>query len=644
MKKMSNDLERKWSNFLTSLENNHCEEKNYFEAIKYVSDIDSKTIDDEEIREKINGYIETIVQFIGKHKNYYELSNVKGFKKNDGSIRGRDYYYYIADQQIKATVYYARYLNFIEGCEITAERDLDVRVRLQNICDEHGVQLDCSNKDNKVECICKSLVEHIETNDFPAMKTLEKEVLEQVDNQSGNFEDTDSQVSNLGDNGQLTLDELKSIRIELLRYGEEYKISNNIDYRLYMMLNNMMHEIRFWGAAYQYLWHWKSYKKTLYRSGLLEKKDAEKKQDKNDDIAVHKFMKDMFQECIDHMNSPSLSRHSFSENLLIDVYKYLILEKEEHNALIKIKDENGLCIVCKSIKNEKEVEFHIIKGASINSIFVDGSDQDFSTFIQNNKIPVDYGYTVEIYPQELQGETNDKGTIKGMRDTLLPLYFKSWGIDASLRRTKVADDKEVITYGKCYSDSVKLDAENKSSFIEKKDGTLFSMNLKKDDIIKLLLLLYQKKKDSDEAIKILVGKIVNGMNYNPGLKGKFKSFYEGADIWRQQLIWNKSDGAPFKIDINVNKDYLDQMSVDARKDLKSASDTIIDKVRESISDFLTNRYAYILAEDNTKIEFIMSTIEYKDFNFLLVSQYNEYMVNIEDPEIAMLKYIVFKEA
>ena len=641
---MSNDLERKWSNFLTSLENNHCEEKNYFEAIKYVSDIDSKTIDDEEIREKINGYIETIVQFIGKHKNYYELSNVKGFKKNDGSIRGRDYYYYIADQQIKATVYYARYLNFIEGCEITAERDLDVRVRLQNICDEHGVQLDCSNKDNKVECICKSLVEHIETNDFPAMKTLEKEVLEQVDNQSGNFEDTDSQVSNLGDNGQLTLDELKSIRIELLRYGEEYKISNNIDYRLYMMLNNMMHEIRFWGAAYQYLWHWKSYKKTLYRSGLLEKKDAEKKQDKNDDIAVHKFMKDMFQECIDHMNSPSLSRHSFSENLLIDVYKYLILEKEEHNALIKIKDENGLCIVCKSIKNEKEVEFHIIKGASINSIFVDGSDQDFSTFIQNNKIPVDYGYTVEIYPQELQGETNDKGTIKGMRDTLLPLYFKSWGIDASLRRTKVADDKEVITYGKCYSDSVKLDAENKSSFIEKKDGTLFSMNLKKDDIIKLLLLLYQKKKDSYEAIKILVGKIVNGMNYNPGLKGTFKSFYEGADIWRQQLIWNKSDGAPFKIDINVNKDYLDQMSVDARKDLKSASDTIIDKVRESISDFLTNRYAYILAEDNTKIEFIMSTIEYKDFNFWLVSQYNEYMVNIEDPEIAMLKYIVFKEA
>lgn len=160
-------------------------------------------------------------------------------------------------------MYYARYLNFIEGCEITAERDLDVRVRLQNICDEHGVQLDCSNKDNKVECICKSLVEHIETNDFPAMKTLEKEVLEQVDNQSGNFEDTDSQVSNLGDNGQLTLDELKSIRIELLRYGEEYKISNNIDYRLYMMLNNMMHEIRFWGAAYQYLWHWKSYKKNV---------------------------------------------------------------------------------------------------------------------------------------------------------------------------------------------------------------------------------------------------------------------------------------------------------------------------------------------------------------------------------------------
>lgn len=51
------------------------------------------------------------------------------------------------------------------------------------------------------------------------------------------------------------------------------------------------------------------------------------------------------------------------------------------------------------------------------------------------------------------------------------------------------------------------------------------------------------------------------------------------------INWNKNDGAPFKIDINVNKDYLDQMSVDARKDLKSASDTIINKVRRAFQIF-----------------------------------------------------------
>ena len=626
------ELNKKWNNFLVSLnkeerryfeKGKYFEARKYFEAIKNVSDICIDKIDEKEERKKINDSIKTILDFINNHKDYYELSKVVGFRENDGSISGRDYYYYIADQQIKATVYYARYLNFIVDCEITEEREEEICKGLQEICKQLGVQSNCLDKDDNVKCMCECLVK-------------------QIDNQSDNLEDTDIQVSNFADNGQLTLGELNE---ELLQYLEKYKLSKNIEYKLYMMLNNMMHEIRFFGAAYQYRWHWKSYKKTLYRSGSLEKKDGERKQGKNDDITMHEFMKNMFKECIDHMNSPSQSRHSFSENLLIDVYKYLILKKPIKNEVEPIVNEKGLCITCKSIKNENKVEFHIVKDASINSVFVDNSVQDFYAFIQNKKIPADYGYTVEIYPQGFQGEKNNMGTVKGMRDTLLPLYFKSWGLDIALSKTKVADDKEVITYGKFYSKKIEDIDANKVAFSEADDNdrTLFSMSLDKEEIIKLLLLIYQKKKHSDDAIEKIVEKINKGMNYNSSLKGKFESLFDDTGEWNQQLIYNRIVSNPFIIDINVKKDYLDSMSDDGRKNLKSVSNEIDQKIRGGISKFLTSRYKEILEKDNTKIKFIMSTMENKDFNFGLVSQYNEYMVVGEDSEIAMLKYIIFKE-
>lgn len=618
---MANTLDSEWNVFLNSLEeNNYREEKKYFEAIKSVSDITLDMIDKLKERENINKSIEIIVNFIEKHKDYYELSKIEGFRINDGNITGRDFYYYIADQQIKATVYYARYLNFIVSCKITSEREKKIRERLQMICKKLCVQQNCF--ENRVDDICNCLIKCIESNSIPLSEISEKE---------------------------LVIDDLKNIRIELLQYLEECNLSTNVAYKMYMMLNNMMHEIRFFGAAYQYLWHWKYQCKTLYRSGSLESS----KDDKRDElIPIYNFMKNMFEECISHMNSPSQIRHSFSENLLIDVYKYLILKKgksENYN----IKNENGLNITSESIKNESEVDFYVIKDASINSIFVNKQSQDFYSCIQNNKeILANCAYSVEVYPQDFCGEKNDKGTVKGMRDTLLPLYFASWDIsNVSLSRTKVADDKEVITYGTCYENEVEIESDSNILFANGKSGTLFKIHLNKFDIICLLLKIYYKKKKYVEenekviyVVKSLVNKIMENMKYNDELKGRFQEFYDGKDEWCQQLVWNKISSNQFTIDVSVKKEYMNQMSDDDKKTIAIASKQLDDIIKYNVEEYLKNRYEEILNKKNTKIDFIMSTMKDNDFNFWLVSQYNEYMVNEEDAEIAMLKYIIFKEA
>ena len=76
-------------------------------------------------RKKIDEKIDIIERFVKKYKDdYYEISRIKGFRGNqDGKIAGRDYYYYIADQKMKASVYYVRYLNFFGTYGKEARRD-----------------------------------------------------------------------------------------------------------------------------------------------------------------------------------------------------------------------------------------------------------------------------------------------------------------------------------------------------------------------------------------------------------------------------------------------------------------------------------------------------------------------------------------
>lgn len=625
-KEPTNTVEEKWKSFIDSMkEDKYQGVKNYFEAIKYISDIDIDKIDNPEIRNEIDEKIGIIEEFINTNKAYYELGNIKGFEVK--KITGRDYYYYIADQHIKATVYYARYLNFINNCEIQEKHKKEVIDKLdryyQVFLNEEGF------KNESVEKGCEKIIEAIEG------KTIEFEkIIEAIERKTIEFENGNKENIN---------DLLETKRIELIRYMEEWKLANNLDYKIYMMLNNMMREVRFFGAAYQYLWHWNQHKTTLYRSGSLDvvsKEEAQQSLEKKD------ILKNMFSACVDHMNSPSKPSkklYSFSENLLLDIYKYLILKQTENNTIV-IYNENGLRITCNAITNTASEEFHIIKDASINSIFVEGKIYSFYEYIINSEIPKsDIAYSVEMYPQDLLGERNEKGTVKGMRDKLLPVYFASWGIDVSLSRTKVADDKEVITYGECYTEKVTIDS-NSLDFTSSSEGTLFTISLYKEDIIYLLLKIYEKKENAkdDEIVEKIVDSIWTTLIYCESLKGKFTKFYEKSESsWKQTLIYKKENS--FKIEINANRDYLDSINK-SNSDEKTARETMKKDIEEHVREYLKLRYKGILNSNSVKGNFILSTIGDNEFKFWSVSQYNKYKAEQEDSELAMLKYIIFKEA
>lgn len=147
-----------WNDFLISLKNaGDKETADFLAAMKQISEITVKDLEHDEKRSAIDSQIKIITDYKNKYGDrLYELGRMRGFRTNgERAISGGDYYYYIADQKMKAAVYYARFLNILENNQ--------------------------------------------------------------------NME---------------------------------------IAYIKYLMLNNMMREVRFFGASYQYLWHWKKSKRT----------------------------------------------------------------------------------------------------------------------------------------------------------------------------------------------------------------------------------------------------------------------------------------------------------------------------------------------------------------------------------------------
>lgn len=270
-----------WDVFLEKLnsENNFNQQlREYLSAIKYISEINVEKIDDSKVREEINEKLDIIVKFIQTYgTDYYEIGLIKGFKINKKiddhwSIDGRDYYYYIADQKMKASVYYVRYLNFINKYlteNTSAEREL-----MGYISDIHS--------------------------------KLEREIEITKDNIIGVIDDELDKTEYSLKLRKKCIDCIEQIR------------TNDISYLEYMLFNNMMREIRYIGAAYQYLWHWETKTKNLFRYVSYDGEELNIIPNYN----KKSFLENMFNSVISHMNKSSRKLCSYSEDPYVDIFKY----------------------------------------------------------------------------------------------------------------------------------------------------------------------------------------------------------------------------------------------------------------------------------------------------------------------------------
>ena len=589
-----------WKDFLEKLDNDKefdRELKDYLDAIKAVSEISVGELNSHENREKLS----TIENFINKYKDdYYELSLIRGFKVKEG-LDEKDYRYYIADQKMKASVYYVRYLNFISK--------------------------NYSNIENT-----KQLDEHIKQLD-EELKKRNKDININKDN-----------IVQIIDNYMEDTKENRIFRQNCLDCIERLKMGN-INYLKYMLFNNVMKEIRYIGSAYQFLWHWESKKKTIYRAGTIEYNSDKYINITNQNL----LLKNMLSDSVFHMNSPSKCLHSYSENLLLDIYKYLVLERDNNVVETKEKiyvDNRFIEIEITIPHNNNSVCFYILKEASINCIFIDGKVMPFQDFAicENIGDLKEFSYSVEVFPQSLYGEKNAKSTTKYLRDIYFPEYFNSLGLDGNLAKNKIADDKEVITYGKYYQEKITVDSE-KLEFDGYKAGTLFCMTLTKEDVLCLILRVGLKKyKSLDYIINIILSD-----NYFGWKNVVFKADYEEnnnstftCNCHQKNAIWNANT---YNAQIIVNNEYFNEF-VDKngeRLSLDKAEEKMKEEIKKYLFEYLYNRYNSVIEDDKNKVEFILSTVTEDDYDFGLVSQYNEYMKDTEDHEIAILKEIIFKE-
>lgn len=658
-------LDKLWDEFINTLQSEGFDKelKQYLDSIKSLAELEISQIDDESFRREIDGHIDTIVKFIERYKEeYYEIGCIEGFKNYDRrKLSEQDYYYYLADQKVKALVYYLRYLNFIERSQLEDKRKKEIIKSLQELNHslKQKIKSTQSNQERKKE-ILEALNEfefgtEEETKADDLRKQCEafiKEIEElPYDYQVEVFEET----TEAKDEAEESLPTIEEIKQSCLQYLDEINSSMDPEYKKYMMFNNLMREIRFFGASYQYLWHWKQRKKTLYRSGVLDGQD-------NQNLAESKkdYVKKMFQDCINHMNSPSKIRKSYSENALIAIYKYLVLKKEEKGikSCERLELKTGVFFKCEHFYNDNTVAFNIIKQANLNSIFVNKEAKSFYEFaVGDAPEHYDLPFIVEIYPQSLEGKRNDKGTTVGMRDRLLPTYLKNFGIHTQLIREKVADDKEVITYGQCYSQKIELDTINSASidFNAYEDGTLFSMTLNKEDIIYLLFKLCEKKK-APQSMETIIEEIADKFS-------KLDKLFESEEYYNyafenlcsnesdekprnEALNWTETNAQGLSFEVSLNYSYFKAIYNKVRKKtLEEIKKDLKERLQSAIRQKLQARYTRICGDEHPKIDFILSTIDEEDYCFdFIKKEYSAYKDEQSkvDNEIMALKYMIFK--
>lgn len=582
------ELKDLYDEFIGTLDSDFQE---YLSSIKYVATIDADNID----KAEINTQIANIVKFVEYRTTHYEISKIEGFKVRE-KLSESDYYYYLADQKAKALVYYTRYLNFLDHC-----KNNDKEINKYQECKDYLDTEDAKLKYNEYD---------IEYN--------------------------------------------KKVCDDLIKRAK--LMSEKPERRKYFMFNNNMREIEFYGASFEFLWDWNTSKKTIFSAKPLYRKlnftggNREFKGKCDDWVKVQtnqKYIENMFTEVVSHLNN-SKCLHSFTENGLLDVFKYLypykvtiadVDQDDKHKGYYEIDEHN---------QTEYQAEFRIIKNANINNIFGDfGNEKNtpFQEFIDSKNIELykDLGFTLEIYPPPKAGDdTNEKEGIKGIKEKLIN-YLKLWVDDVQLIMSYVADDKEVISTGKCFTEAFRLTDDNeeklvkviendyveytktklddsekvvdiKNLFSNAEDGTLFSMSLTVKDMIYLLMKIYE--------IKL-------GYQYN---NDEEKIYEELLNIYKEDYFMENSNKQ-----VIYKTTEVDELVLYTLKELDF----------ERYIELKNSYFATIFKEPHPKSDFILTTLNLEKDDFKFVNLYNQYKLNSEVHEVhidtIILKEIIFKK-
>lgn len=642
-----NDLENKYDGIycgfkddITKVDNEFSKDlANFLGNIQTVASYDISKIDDYDYRNEINEDLKEIKDFIYKYNdNYYQIGLIEGFKEA-GNIDGQDYYYYIADQHCKANVYYIRYINFLEDFNCNDEECQneieDSKKNINNII--KNFTKDAFKTNDIVSCNISNISDYIDkVQDFIDQNNpLKNKELNDLDEVSKKIKD-------------IELIELEISKI--LKNVENIKANNDISYKVYMLFNNMMREIRYYGAAYQYLWHWDKKSKNLFR---YSKNGNEQNRNEEQFNNVKSFMQNMFNSVVDHVNKPNNGLYSYSENPFIDIYKYVRIEKcNEYNVL---NEDNEIKIEVKGLNNTNKSIFEIINKTSVNIIKCYDEIKNFYEFIQNNnskEIIEDSTFSVELYPR-LNVEKNEKDTPINIK-SLFYNYLVSWDDETKHIMSYIADDKEVVTSGDINDEEIIVNDKNTESLKPYKENCKFIISFeKKDELIYLIIKLFGYEKEIESIVKKI--KFEYHTNYpNWSLEKDIENAREAKKnevTIEYHICISEKEYLSLLITIKDINSYYN--SKNESIDIGDINKTIIKKLQESFK----YRYNTIIKNSGNykKANFVLDYIKSCDEFFdkkknkylipLYLHTYNEYKGKDEkvDEEISMIKNIIIKQ-
>ena len=521
----------------------------FLERIKNVAEYDIDKIDNEEYKCNIDKKIIEIKEFIDNYKgDYYQIGLIEGFRRK-GNINRKDYYYYIADQQCKANVYYLRYINFL------------------NEFNKNDRDCECEISDNikKIESSKKDIFESLHPD---KKSSLYKNT--DIDNSKGNINTYSEYVDDINtfigcvekefkisseqnnsntkilDDIKENVEEIQLCIANILKSIENIKANRDLNYKVYMLFNNMMREIRYYGISYQYLWHWELKTKNLFRCEECNNtKNVPQTKQENENNNKKEFMENVFKMVISHMNG-TCHLKSYSEDPYIDIFKYLRIKKNECINSEVIYEDNSKKIEVLGLNNKNFARFEIINETSINAIKKNNEEaKSFYNFILDNEPTsnnTDTSFSVELYPKLPEAEQNEKETTKNIK-SLLFNYLVSWSENPKHVMSYVADDKEVVVKGDMSNDIINV---TKVDYQYKKNCK-YVMKFSKEEIIYLIIKLFgfeDKIKEIIDDIDILYNE---DDNYNKPLDNVFDNLYQFFPIYLPSKSYKTSPSSLVKV-------------------------------------------------------------------------------------------------